>query len=72
MEQNDKKDKKRKYYLENKEKYKKWRKKWHDNPENESYKIYLKLAQQKRGGSGNTSNVPAPCPIGDGFNPTDT
>lgn len=40
--------------------------------ENESYKIYLKLAQQKRRGSGNTSNVPAPCPIGDGFNPTDT
>lgn len=38
MEQNDKKEKKRKYYLENKEKYKKWRKKWHDNPENESYK----------------------------------
>jgi len=34
----DKKEKKRKYYLENKEKYKKWRKKWHDNPENSTYK----------------------------------
>ena len=40
--------------------------------ENESYKIYLKLAQQKRRGGRNTSNVPAPCPIGDGFNSTDT
>lgn len=38
MEQNEKKEKRRKYYLDNKEKYKKWRKKWHDNPENESYK----------------------------------
>jgi hypothetical protein len=34
----EQKEKRRKYYLENKEKYKKWRKKWHDNPENKSYK----------------------------------
>lgn len=38
MEENEKKEKKRKYYLENKEKYKKWRKQWHDNPDNQSYK----------------------------------
>lgn len=38
MDENEKKEKRRKYYLENKERYKEHRKKWHDNPENFEYK----------------------------------
>jgi len=38
MTQEERKEKRKKYYLDNKDKFKKWRKKWHDNDDNSTYK----------------------------------